>query len=70
MEERVRGEDVGGESRFEEEGVDAEAGGRGLVAGAGRECCREGVGVGDGLLLLGGGGAGCAGLMVAKHAEE
>lgn len=72
MEERVRGEDVGGEPRFEEEAVDAEAEVRGVVAGAGCECRGEGVGVGDGLLLLGvgGSGAGWGGIVVAEHAEE
>lgn len=70
MEERVRGEDIGGESRLEEEGVSAKAGGRGLKAGAGRESRGEGAGVRDGLLLLGSGGAGWGGLVVAEHAEE
>lgn len=71
MEQRVRNEDVGGESRLEEEGVGAEAGGRGLEAGAGRESRGEGAGVGDGLLQLQGSGADVwGGLVVAEHAEE
>lgn len=50
--------------------MDAESGGRGLEAGAGCENRGEGAGVGNSPLLLGSGGAGCGGVVVAEHAEE
>jgi hypothetical protein len=57
------------EPRLQEEGVDAEFRGRGLEAGAGCKNRGEVEGVWDNPLLLGSGGIGCGGLVVAEHAE-